>query len=231
MAEARICSVPGCSNEFHAKDLCHVHYKRALRRGEVVRTEFDNSGCCSVGDCSKQAVTKGLCKAHYRNLRTHGDPLGKMSARRFFKEVVLPYDGDDCLIWPFSRNADGYANFRKGETHSASRVVCLETHGPAPTPEHEAAHRCGKGHEGCVSPKHLRWATRAENEQDKVGHGTSLHGRKRTTTKRQQYLAPETVVSIRALEGAASHRIIAEKFGVSRRAVGMIIARQIHAGL
>lgn len=64
-----------------------------------------------------------------------------------------------------------------GRTHTVSRLVCEYINGKAPSPEHEAAHNCGKGHEGCVNPLHMRWATRAENFSDKVIHGTSMRGK------------------------------------------------------
>lgn len=34
----------------------------------------------------------------------------------------------------------------------------------------------------CINPAHLRWATRAENEQDKITHGRSNRGRSKALT-------------------------------------------------
>lgn len=49
-----------------------------------------------------------------------------------------------------------------------ARLVCEWQHGPPPTPEHEAGHTCPDGELSlCVSPHHLRWMTREENEQHK----------------------------------------------------------------
>jgi hypothetical protein len=53
-----------------------------------------------------------------------------------FIEKAISYEGDDCLIWPFTRNPDGYAHlssrrFRKQYgTPTISRVVCIEVYGP-----------------------------------------------------------------------------------------------------
>jgi hypothetical protein len=59
-----------------------------------------------------------------------------------------------------------------GHFERATRVMCKLAHGPAPTPKHHAAHSCGKGHEACINPKHLRWATPRENAADAKLHGT-----------------------------------------------------------
>lgn len=61
-----------------------------------------------------------------------------------------------------------------------SRVVCEAFHGPAPTPEHQAAHN--DGDPGNNHASNLRWATRVENMADCLRHGTRAigdrHGRK-----------------------------------------------------
>lgn len=53
----------------------------------------------------------------------------------------------------------------------AARLVCEWVHGPAPDGSYEAGHTCPDGeNELCVSPHHLRWMTRLENEQHKAGN-------------------------------------------------------------
>ena len=54
-------------------------------------------------------------------------------------------------------------------------LVCTAFHGQRPTPEHEVAHSDGNCHHNHCD--NLRWATRIENNQDKIAHGTSLAGR------------------------------------------------------
>jgi hypothetical protein len=60
-----------------------------------------------------------------------------------------------------------------GDTLYAHRLMCQLAHGDPPTPDHIAAHSCGRGHEGCVNPNHLSWKTYSENELDKRVHGTT----------------------------------------------------------
>jgi hypothetical protein len=70
--------------------------------------------------------------------------------------------------------------------------MCILAHGLPPFPKAEAAHGCGKGHLGCFSPKHVRWATPAENAADRVKHGTANRGEKVACSK----LTPETALAI-----------------------------------
>ncbi len=171
---------------------------------------------CTVEGCGKPVLAKGYCSAHYTRAYRHGnvDHL-KISQRgkalSWLRENV-DHDGDDCLTWPFKpRTKKGYAlvNY-EGRMHNASAVMCELAHGKKPTPLHEAAHSCGKGHEGCVNPRHLRWATRSENFQDKHLHGTMILGEKHPWTK----LTDEQVAEIQS--STLSPGRIAEKFGVSR---------------
>lgn len=95
-------------------------------------------------------------------LTTAGD------AKAYLKSVVIPYSGNDCLVWPFRRDVQGYGRllFRR-QMQIASRVVCILVHGEPPIANLEAAHSCGNGSGGCVNPSHLSWKTRQENEADK----------------------------------------------------------------
>lgn len=131
----------------------------------------------------------------------------------------VSYQGSNCLTWPFSR-VRGYGNVSlNGKIYYAHRMMCELVHGPAPAPEYEVAHSCGKGHEGCINPLHLSWKTRGENQADKRAHGTSGKGRRRYK------LTPEQVVEIRSLQGAVSVTNLAAKFRISRGTI-----RQIHLG-
>jgi hypothetical protein len=82
---------------------------------------------------------------------------------------VMPRSRDECLIYPFKRYTNGYGGtWVDGIETYAHRHMCKTKHGEPPTPEHEAAHRCGNGKRGCINPNHLRWATHAENMADTV---------------------------------------------------------------
>lgn len=144
------------------------------------------------------------------------------SARDFLDNVAIPFDGDECLIWPHKRKATGYGEIRvlgvKNKWVMVHRVVCEAVNGPPPSKRHQAAHSCGKGHEGCVSPKHLRWATPQENAADRIAHGTDNRGERNGRAKLTRRQARE----ILDLKGQMLHREIAEKFGVSDNLVSAI---------
>jgi len=131
------------------------------------------------------------------------------------------YEGPDCLIWPFSRREDGRGQFGfNGKYQKPHRWMCEATHGPAPTPKHQAAHECGKGHLGCVNPRHLKWKTPIENRADSRKHGTLNFGVGRPLRKLTQAQAQEII----ALRGIESQDDLAERFGVTAQQVGRIQA-------
>lgn len=124
------------------------------------------------------------------------------------------YTGEDCLSWPFSR-VDGYGQLGLPGTRKtvrANRLMCELVHGPAPSPQHQAAHECGQGANGCVHPKHLFWKTVSENSKDCVAHGTH------NSTASRGKISPAQADEIKALiqAGELTQREIAAKYGISR---------------
>jgi hypothetical protein len=103
------------------------------------------------------------------------------------------------------------------------RLVCEYVNGAAPTPRHHAAHSCGNGHLGCVTPRHLSWKTPSENADDKLVHGTAQRGEKHAHAK----LTENQVRIIRELKGTASQTTLAERFGVSPTTIGQIHNRRV----
>lgn len=150
-------------------------------------------------------------------------PDGKRAndvAVRWLQEVAVPFTGDDCLPWPFQRNHLGRPVFKMDyRTQYACRVVCERAHGPPPTPEHVAAHSCGQGHEGCINPSHLRWATHKENSLEMVEHGRSTRGSANPRSKLRESDAHEVKRLLRAGE---RRQAIADRFGVTKSAIDRI---------
>lgn len=182
---------------------------------------------CLIEDCNRSGrIKRGMCNLHYGRWLRHGDPLvnklpHRGEAKRFFYEVVLTYKGEECLIWPFSRDEEGRARFLKdGRMRIASRLVCEEVNGPPPSPDHHAAHECGNAHLGCVAPTHLSWKTRSENEADKLAHGTVARGERNGNAK----LTEAAVEQIRAEGTTSTNKEIAKKHGVSESAIQAVLA-------
>lgn len=127
---------------------------------------------CSIPECGRTHKSNSYCNMHYLRLRRHGDPLKTVKtpngeASSFYQEVVLQYDGYECLTWPYACNADGYGMvWRDGKLNNVHRLLCEAIHGPPPTPDHQAAHSCGNGGLGCSTKRHLSWKTRIQNKED-----------------------------------------------------------------
>ncbi len=83
-----------------------------------------------------------------------------------------------------------------------------------------AAHNCGNA--GCVNPKHLRWATNAENQADKEIHGTVAHGEAIGLAK----LTEDAVREIRCLSAVLTQQDIAKRFCVAQATVWGVIHRK-----
>lgn len=187
---------------------------------------------CASCDCGNPVVARGMCGKHYQKWRktapdeevrivaAAGAPLAWIIAN-------ATHGGDECLIWPFGRYSTGYGalNLPEGGSVMSSRRMCEVAHGDAPTPEHQAAHSCGNGKNGCMNPKHLYWADRSTNEGDKVDHGTSNRGERNGHAK----VTEEMVREIRgSSEGPSA---LARRLGVSPPTICDIRTRRSWAWL
>lgn len=189
MAALRLCSIPDCDKPLYGRGWCRAHYKRWTRHGDPLAggpTKIRNPGPCLIDGCDKPAKRHGWCYAHFGRWKRHGDPeaVGKGTPdgmpQIYLHDFVLPYDGDDCLIWPYAKNTSGYGHlYLDGHQVTVSRYACIAVNGEPPTPNHHAAHSCGMGKHGCVNPRHLSWKTPSENCMDKALHGTNRNGGRR----------------------------------------------------
>lgn len=174
--------------------------------------------------CDRQHAANGYCKVHYLRWKRHGDPLaGRYThpvSRIEWLENHKDFSGDECLIWPYSRNHNGYGSVAlpDGTNTMANRLMCEMGHGEPPTREHQSAHSCGNGHLGCVNPRHLRWATVKENMADCVEHGTVPQGERNGHAK----LTEDDVREIKRLRGIVTQRELAKRFGVGHANIAQI---------
>ena len=145
-------------------------------------------------------------------------------ASRYLSEIAMGYEGDTCLIWPYGRNGSGYGMLG---SKIASRLICERSNGSSPSRDHVAAHSCGNGHIGCVTKKHIRWATPTENMADMIAHGTSTRGDRSPNAK----LAEADVREIRRLKGKMSTIKLGLTYGVSAETIRCIHLRKAWAWL
>lgn len=139
-----------------------------------------------------------------------------------FFEGLFAAPGDECILWPYSRNDAGYGVFSKprGGVNSAivSRCACERANGAPSHPNLEAAHTCGRGHLGCVNPRHLAWKSTQENRDDQLVHGTRNFGERNGKSK----LTVDQVREMRRQRGAVSQRLLAARFGIDQSTVSDI---------
>lgn len=175
-----------------------------------------NRRICSIEGCGKTHAGLGYCVAHYKKFKRYGYPLVSVKTkegepRKFMMEVALPYTGDDCLAWPFSRQAFGHGTIHhEGRGQYVHRVLCKIKNGPPPGPKYEAAHSCGNGNLGCVNPNHIRWDTRAGNFADRLAHGTDARGSKSVLSK----LVEAQVIEIQRLKNIKTSDELGRIYGV-----------------
>lgn len=177
---------------------------------------------CSVEDCGKPVKAHGFCGMHNARNKRHGDPLAKLTfstgeSFKFVEETIIPYDGDECLFHPYHKGRPTISI--NGRIIVMSRYVCQRVNGAPPAEKMDAAHSCGRGHLGCITPKHLSWKTRAENVADMIDHGTVRNGEKNPLSK----LTEEQVLKILSLKGTATHAAIGEMFGVKGTHITQIL--------
>lgn len=126
----------------------------------------------------------------------------------------LNHKGEECLPWPFGKDDHGYGQVGyNGKIYRASRLMCIFKHGDPPTPQHQAAHSCGNGHQACTHPEHVFWRTPQENRLESNEHGTG----------NQRALRRLTIDQVEAIKASnKSYFALAEEYGVHRDTIGKI---------
>ena len=111
----------------------------------------------------------------------------------------------------------------KPRQKTIASLVCEAFHGERP-PRGQVCHNDGSRTNDTSA--NLRWGTQAENEQDKVAHGTSHNSGSRR-------LSPEQVLSIRQLytTGNYTQQQLANSFGVDQSHVCDIVNKKRWATL
>lgn len=180
---------------------------------------------CSISGCDRKVFARTWCTKHYRRWRKNGDPnlpLNKYPEKdeiKLFLENVMKYVGNDCIIWPYS-TGNGYGQVSiNGKRKLAHRYICEVVNGHPPTKRHQAAHSCGNGRSGCITPKHLRWATVSENALDKHGHGTMKRGEDSSWAKLNE---SQVLEIFRRAKSGENQRAIAREFQINESTVSVI---------
>lgn len=180
---------------------------------------------CTAPNCNRDHAAKGLCTMHYRRRKRTGSLTCNYAERGAASELLLAFakrKDAECIDWPLPLSSTGYGYCRfRGKRGGAHRFICELAHGKPPFPRAHAAHNCGN--RACVNPMHIRWATSAENQKDKIKHGRTNRGQKSPTNK----LSPNQVRSIRKrLLCGEGPRHLGREFGVHHTTIRSIGSRK-----
>lgn len=122
---------------------------------------------------------------------------------------------EDCVQWPYFVAQTGYGVVQTGiASTGAHRCALILATGRDPKGMH-AAHSCAN--KSCVNPRHLRWATAAENQADRRRHGDSRFRR----------LTEVDVVEIRSMADRPRSEV-AKDYGICFKTVHDIQTRKTH---
>ena len=174
---------------------------------------------CSIEDCHRPHYGRGWCNMHWSRWRKHGDPLKILKAPTgaglLFIRQAQAADTDNCILWPFGLTTAGYGSIVYDGRQTYAHVVSCEMNRETRTPAgKEVAHSCGVP--VCVNPRHLRFATRKENQADRLLHGTTVRGEQVHSAKLTADQASEIKRRIKRGESAQS---IAANYPVSEASV------------
>jgi hypothetical protein len=146
--------------------------------------------------------------------------------RQQIESVVASTWPDECVRFAGKQQPNGYGRVSvDGRYVRAHVLACRLAHGERPEGKTDAAHSCGNNM--CINPRHLRWATRKENEADKVAHGRTIRGEASGTAR----LTRDQVNNIRAeyAAGGITQQQLADKNGVHIMTINDIIKRRTWA--
>ena len=137
------------------------------------------------------------------------------------KRYVVTLKGKKLKAW--ESNAYLYCSLGCGTKCGVHRIVCMAFHGVPRNKNLEAAHLDGNAHNN--TPENLAWATRLENEQMKIQHGTLSKGKahfgkpwhKKRGPKPSVHPDAQKIIEMR--ENGAKWDEIAKVFGMSRSGV------------
>lgn len=119
------------------------------------------------GENAKTSSTK---HKRIRRGKVLGQRVGNWDSVKDFVDAHRSHSGDECVFVPAQAvGSPARVNFL-GKVITASRYMCLLTHGAPKYEDAVARHACGNGHLSCINPRHIVWGDRGDNQSDANHH-------------------------------------------------------------
>lgn len=182
-----MCTIEGCGRPAYGKTgLCRMHYQRKRKHGTPGEAEpryQENAGKqCAVEGCEDEAKFLGWCRMHHARWLRHGSTDVHIRERLLRPGEALPFFLATYLTpaahdpgWPTDREDYAWITTPEYGKINIHVYACLLAHGPKPYPDWHTAHSCVKNRT-CFFADHVRWASPADNENDKIEQGTKIYG-------------------------------------------------------
>jgi hypothetical protein len=154
--------------------MCGMHRTRFNRNGTTDLSPKKIRQKCPIDDFLELEDKRGMCEKHYRRYMKFGDAEAEVKVygttaqiQQFINEALFA-DTDDCIIWPFGKDSDGYGWFKiptEEKPVAVHRYMTEKFHGKSKGDANHSCHSCDTP--SCINGKHLRWDTHQENMYDK----------------------------------------------------------------
>jgi hypothetical protein len=140
--DTRLCSVDGCARHSDVRGLCHGHYTRWRRFGDVrahkpLRSRVPEVPC-SIGACERPRHTRGWCKNHYLRWYKTGDVQADVPLVERVDRGGITQQGYRVVRAPGHPNA-----FSDGENIYEHRLVMAAHIGRPLYPDETVHHKNG----------------------------------------------------------------------------------------
>lgn len=146
-----------------------------------------------------------------------------LSTKLTFMVEAIEVITDECVLWPFSKDKDGYGWFTHAGQKRAHRVAYALKNGSIPSGM-VVMHSCDQP--ACINTRHLSLGTHQDNMIDMSKKGRSAipaidnkgenHGKSK--------LKEADIIKIRASHSSSIK--LAAEFGVARQTISDVISRK-----
>lgn len=167
------CMVESCGRQSTERGLCHGHYLRLIRNGDV-QADIDlgrGRQSCSVDGCSDRSHAQGLCNVHYHRLLRDGDagedvPVNRLPGSGYVNHGYFIVPVPPPLRWLVHGDSSALEH----------RLVMAQAIGRPLTAMESVHHRNGDRVDNRIENLQLwsRWQPRGQRVSDKIAYALEI---------------------------------------------------------